>query len=137
MAIEDAAVLGNLFSRLSHPSQIKPLLKAYEKLRLQRTANTQASSRLNQRIFHLPDGPAQEARDADMRAAMDKELRMLRGEAVELDLEGSQNQWADRKKSAMQFGYDADAEAERWWAEEGEREIGSLGQQATRVNGRL
>lgn len=139
MAIEDAAVLGNLFSRLSHPSQIAPLLHAYQNLRLKRTADTQASSRLNQKIFHLPDGPAQEARDADMRAAMELEFRLLRGEHVDVTLEGSHNQWADRKKNMAQFGYDADAVADRWWADVGEREIGSLGQQqqAVKVNGRL
>lgn len=137
MAIEDAAVLGNLFSRLSHPSQITPLLLAYEKLRLKRTADTQGSSRLNQYIFHLPDGPEQEARDASMRAAMDAEFRMLNGEDVGLTLEGSSNQWADRKKNEMQFGYDADLVADRFWAEVGEKEIGSLGQQAVKVNGRL
>ena len=139
MAIEDAAVLGNLFSRLTHESQIYPLLKAYEKLRLPRTANTQASSRLNQHIFHLPDGPEQEARDASMKAAMEKELAMLRGEELEgnLGFDGNLNQWADRKKNLLQFGYDADAAAEQWWAEEGEREVGSLGQQDLKVNGRL
>lgn len=144
MAIEDAAVLGNLFSRLSHASQIAPLLHAYEGLRLPRTADTQASSRLNQHIFHLPDGPEQAARDADMRAAMDAELARLRGERVDASGEGSSNQWADRKKNEMQFGYDADAVADRFWAEVGEKEIGSLGQQQqqqqqaqVKVNGRL
>ncbi|EKM59723.1 uncharacterized protein PHACADRAFT_250403 [Phanerochaete carnosa HHB-10118-sp] len=138
MAIEDAAVLGSLFSRLSHPSQIAPLLYAYQSLRLNRTADTQASSRLNQRIFHLPDGPDQEARDADMRAAMDAEFRMLRGENVDVTSEGSTNQWADRKKNAIQFGYDADVAADRWWAEVGAKEIGSLSsQQPIKMNGRL
>lgn len=137
MAIEDAAVLGSLFSRLAHPAQIAPLLRAYEGLRLQRTAGTQASSRLNQHIFHLPDGPEQEVRDADMRAAMDIEFRFLAGEDVDTTREGSTNQWADRKKNVEQFSYDADAAADRWWAEVGEREIGSLGQQATKLNGRL
>ncbi|KAF8122377.1 hypothetical protein EV363DRAFT_1436721 [Boletus edulis] len=57
MAVEDAAVLGNLFSRLSSPAQIAPLLCAYESIRYDRATATQASSRLNQHIFHLPDGP--------------------------------------------------------------------------------
>lgn len=129
MAIEDAAVLGNLFSRLSHPSQIKPLLYAYEKLRLPRTANTQASSRLNQYIFHLPDGPEQQARDKSMREAMELELKIVSGEKVDAssELEGNSNQWADRRKNEEQFGYDADAEAEKFWKLEGERTIGSLG----------
>ncbi|KAI0347313.1 FAD/NAD(P)-binding domain-containing protein [Trametopsis cervina] len=136
MAIEDAAVLGNLFSRLSHPSQIKPLLYAYEKLRLPRTADTQKSSRLNQWIFHLPDGPEQEARDRSMREAMEAELRLLKGEKVDVTSEGNSNQWADRTKNRLQFGYDADVEADRYWAQEGEKTIGSLGGPG-RVNSHL
>ncbi|TFK46276.1 FAD/NAD(P)-binding domain-containing protein [Heliocybe sulcata] len=149
MAIEDAAVLGNLFSRVSSQAQIKPLLHAYMSLRLPRTAETQASSRLNQHIFHLPDGPEQQARDEAMKKAMRAELKdVLSGDEkqirvanvwgreseedrkrVEAELaafkdddvnhEGNPNQWADKKKSQAQFGYDADREAERWWEENG------------------
>ena len=127
MAIEDAAVLGNLFSHLSSKDQIAPLLRAYQDLRLSRTAATQASSLLNQHIFHLPDGPEQERRDADMRQAMETEFRMLKGEQVDEGMmDGSYNQWADRKKNNEQFGYDADAEAEKWWATVGECEVGPL-----------
>ena len=36
------------------------------------------------------------------------------------------NQWADHKKTAEFMGYDADAAVDAWWAERGEREIGSL-----------
>ncbi|EPQ53357.1 FAD/NAD P-binding domain-containing protein [Gloeophyllum trabeum ATCC 11539] len=150
MAIEDAAVLGNLFSRVSHQSQIKPLLHAYMSLRLPRTADTQNQSRLNQHIFHLPDGPEQEKRDEAMKQAMRAELKAVLSSndpeeiktadvwgrepeevrrQIERELqdfkdddanhEGNPNQWADRKKSEVQFGYDADREAERWWEEVG------------------
>lgn len=118
MAIEDAALIGNLFSRISHPSQIKPILLAYQDLRLPRTAQTQRSSRLNQKIFHLPDGPEQEARDASMREAM---LNTDLG-----NFEGNLNQWADKKKNEEQFHYDADEEAEKWWRDKGAREVGKL-----------
>ena len=118
MAIEDGAVLGNLLSRISHISQLSPLLKAYEDLRLPRTAALQESSRLNQHIFHLPDGPEQRERDENMRRAMALELSgnpgMLRRESV-----GNQNQWADKTKSDILFGYDADAEVDKWWAAHG------------------
>ena len=126
MAIEDAAVLGNLLSRLSHPSQLDGLLQAYEDLRLPRTAETQNQSRLNQTIFHLPDGPEQEKRDASMRKATEVELRRWReGKRVPDDqLEGSANQWADEKKNMAQFAYDADEAAERWWREGGEQKVG-------------
>lgn len=115
MAVEDAAVLGNLLSRISHISQLGPLLKAYEDLRLPRTSMVQESSRLNQHIFHLPDGPEQRERDENMRKAMALELA---GKTAELQREsvGNQNQWADKTKSDVLFGYDADAEAEKWWA---------------------
>lgn len=122
--VEDGAVLGNLFSRLSHPSQIAPLLYAYETLRLPRTAKVQASSRLNQYIFHLEDGPEQVKRDQEMRQAMHGE------EGV-----NNPNQWADKRKTVELMGYDADKAVDEWWAERGEKEIGKLadvGAEATR-----
>ncbi|KAI0667175.1 FAD/NAD-P-binding domain-containing protein [Trametes maxima] len=128
MAIEDGAVLGNLLSRLRHPAQLRVLLQAYEDLRLARTAETQRQSRLNQQIFHLADGPEQAARDAEMRQAMEIELRMMRdGVSPSEGLEGSPNQWADRKKNAAQFEYDADAAAEWWWRDVGEKTVGGMG----------
>ncbi|KAI0367938.1 FAD/NAD(P)-binding domain-containing protein [Pilatotrama ljubarskyi] len=78
MAIEDAAVLGNILSRRTHPAQLAPLLQAYQDVRLPRTAETQRHSCLNQETFRLPDGLEQEARDAQMRQAMEAELRMMR-----------------------------------------------------------
>ncbi|KIJ60015.1 hypothetical protein HYDPIDRAFT_32595 [Hydnomerulius pinastri MD-312] len=130
MLVEDAAVIGNLFSHVSSRAQITPLLHAYQSIRYARTAETQGSSRLNQRIFHLPDGPAQEERDRQMRAAMEDALREARGEpplATSGSSKGNANQWADKEKTAIQFGYDADEEAEKWWREHGQSTIGSLG----------
>lgn len=131
MAIEDAAVLGNLFSRLSSHAQIAPLLHAYESIRYERATNTQASSCLNQVIFHLPDGPEQEKRDKQMHAAMEDALREVRGEtsvdSTDMGTKGNANQWADKEKSAIQFGYDADEEAEKWWREHGKSEIAPFG----------
>ena len=115
MAIEDAAVLGRLLSHVSRSSQVAPLLRAYESLRLPRTAMTQASSRQNQHIFHLPDGPYQVARDQAMLAAMEAEKNADEGSTI-----GNPNQWADKEKNRVQFGYDADETAERWWAENGQ-----------------
>jgi len=74
IAVEDAAVLGALLSHVSSLAQVPALLQAYQDLRLPRASTTQDSSRLNQKIFHLPDGPAQRARDEAMRAAMAAEL---------------------------------------------------------------
>jgi salicylate hydroxylase len=57
-----------------------------------------------------------------MRAAMEAELS---GNTTEL-ASGSPNQWADKEKTIALFGYDADLEADKWWREHGEREIGGL-----------
>jgi salicylate hydroxylase len=133
MAVEDAAVLGNLFSRLSSRAQIMPLLQAYQSIRHARATETQASSRLNQHIFHLPDGPEQEQRDEQMRAAMEDALRKTCGGPPHLASDssrGNANQWADKDKSRIQFGYDADEEAEKWWHEIGKSSIGPMGVRA-------
>ncbi|KAH7097994.1 FAD/NAD(P)-binding domain-containing protein [Auriculariales sp. MPI-PUGE-AT-0066] len=70
MAIEDGAVIGALFARLQNASQVPVLLNAYVELRHARTAEVQSSSRLNQHIFHLPDGEQQRERDDAMRETL-------------------------------------------------------------------
>lgn len=131
MALEDAAVLGSLLSHLTSPTQLPFFLKAFEKLRHTRASKTQASSRLNQHVFHLPDGPDQEARDNDMRAAMAIELARNDDDIEEVgaENEGNANQWADHKKNIEQFSYDADAVADQWWRDEGEAMVRKLEQQ--------
>jgi len=113
MTLEDGAVLGNLLSRISHISQLGPLLKAYQDLRLPRTAEMQASSRLNQQIYHLQDGPEQRKRDEDMKKAMTLQLS---GKSSTWN----QNQSAGGVGNDVIFGYDADLEVEKWWAAHGE-----------------
>lgn len=122
MALEDAAVLGNLLGRITSPSELPALLKAYETLRHPRASAVQAASRQNQHIFHLPDGPAQQARDGAMRLAMEAALKEARGETFE-DCEGTPSLWADRKANMVAFGYDADAEVEKWWKENWGKEL--------------
>ena len=114
MAIEDSAVLGNLLSRISHRSQLRPLLKAYQNLRIGRTIVAQEASRLNRVIHTLPDGPEQKARDEKLRKAMALELADLGREP-----DRSQFQREEKKELDALYGYDADAEADKWWAEHG------------------
>ncbi|KAJ6591235.1 hypothetical protein DFH09DRAFT_1139071 [Mycena vulgaris] len=121
MAIEDAAVLGVLFSHITSRRQIRPFLHAYQALRYPRTTETQLASRLNQKIFHLPDGPEQEARDLSMQKGMLDSLREERGEKSPDRSLGNANVWADRTKNRIQFCYDAEEEAERWWNTSGQR----------------
>ena len=94
MTIEDAAVLGNLLSRISDISQLGPLLNAYQDLRLDRTASIQTGSRVNHRTFHLPDGEEQRRRDEEIK-------KMTKADDDRL------------------LGYDADAEVDKWWASHG------------------
>lgn len=114
MAIEDGAVLGNLLSRISHFSQLKTLLEAYQDLRLRRTSIAQESSRLNRNTYNLPDGPEQRERDESMRRAMRLELsgslEVFQRDSV-ADLKNS----TEGKNSDAMFAYDADAEVDKWW----------------------
>ena len=50
-----------------------------------------------------------------MRKAMALELAGDSG-ALRRETSGNHNQWADKKKSDELFGYDADVEADKWWA---------------------
>ena len=47
-------------------ADIPAALRRYETLRLARTARVQGESEANKTRHHLPDGPAQQARDAQM-----------------------------------------------------------------------
>jgi len=101
MAIEDGAVLGYLFERLSHPSQLPDLLVIYEALRKPRTTKVVKSSTLSRRILHLSDGPVQEERDRQLQH--------------EKPFQGFAHVWADPTMQAFLFGYDALGEVERAW----------------------
>lgn len=71
MAIEDAAVLGNLFSRLKSRDNIKFLLHAYQELRQTRCTYVQGREELAHVCYPLREGtPADlEERDEELREA--------------------------------------------------------------------
>lgn len=56
-----------------------------------------------------------------MRQGMEDSLREERGEPSLGGSAGNANVWADRTKNRVQFCYDAEKEAERWWNTCGER----------------
>jgi salicylate hydroxylase len=64
-AIEDAAVLAACLRLVPEPARA---LRHYEDLRRERTAAVQLAARRNETLFHLPDGPEQEARDRQLAA---------------------------------------------------------------------
>jgi len=72
MSLEDAAVLGEVFSRhtagpFSAQKKIQ-LLDIYEKIRKPRTVMVVERGNTQQYLYHLHDGPEQEKRDEIMRA---------------------------------------------------------------------
>ncbi|KAF7419417.1 hypothetical protein PC9H_002007 [Pleurotus ostreatus] len=73
MAIEDAATLGRLFSRIRHHDQIPRIMAAYEELRQPRCAATIEYEWRKRVFFTLPRGEAQMARNAGLREAMKRE----------------------------------------------------------------
>jgi salicylate hydroxylase len=64
-AIEDGATLATCLSRTA-AQNVSDALRRYEAFRLPRASRVQALSEINKTRFHLPDGPAQQARDAEM-----------------------------------------------------------------------
>lgn len=81
MAVEDAAVLGILLGNLSQVvsqtgasadasrAHIPALLRLYQSLRKSRTTTNVEGAVSNGQMFHLSDGPEQEARDAELEVA--------------------------------------------------------------------
>jgi salicylate hydroxylase len=64
-AIEDAATLAAILAR-DGAADIPHALRVYEAVRLSRTARIQGLATQNKLRFHLPDGAAQQERDAQM-----------------------------------------------------------------------
>ena len=102
MAVEDAAVLGNLLSRISHISQLRHLLQAYQDLRLERTAAVQQASRADQ--MKKPTAPGSIGNRAELQWAQPVANR-----------KPGDNKVHDEKL----LSYDADAEVDKWWASHG------------------
>ena len=83
-----------------------------------RATAIQDSFLLNQKIFHLPDGPDQRARDDGGRIG-GAEGKRIPGR--------NPNQWVDRTKSQIRFEYDAYGEVEQWWTSGGGEQMEALG----------
>ncbi|CAD6587330.1 MAG: hypothetical protein CYPHOPRED_003897 [Cyphobasidiales sp. Tagirdzhanova-0007] len=109
MAIEDAAVLGIVLSRQEPFKRVDERrrfvgdrLELYQQARWARATEVQDRSTLNGRIWHYPDGPDQEARDAGMAASLGNEHYIR-----------CTNQWSDPSTQVWLYGHDAEAEALR------------------------
>src|SRR5262245_14432001 len=76
-AIEDGATVAVCLSGID-VRDVPDALRRYEALRLPRTSRVQGLSDANKTRFHLPDGAAQEARDAEMaRGATDWSVKAV------------------------------------------------------------
>jgi len=75
MAIEDSAALAACLRGFGDPTEA---LQNYERVRLPRVTRLQEMSRANKIRFHMPDGPVQEARDAEWAKAADRSPNALR-----------------------------------------------------------
>ena len=75
--VEDAATLAACMSEIG-AQNVAEALRRYETLRLPRTSRVQGLSEANKTRFHLPDGTAQQARDAEMaRGTTDWSLKAI------------------------------------------------------------
>lgn len=84
VAVEDGVALAHCLSKIEEKSQIQNALNIFAKVRQERASLMQQASLLNGKLWHFPDGPLQQARDA----------------AMEPEVEGrpfshSPNQWSD------------------------------------------
>ncbi|KAF2453195.1 hypothetical protein BDY21DRAFT_388240 [Lineolata rhizophorae] len=110
MAVEDAAALAELLSRLDPdspepvPKQLSRVLKVFEGVRIARAGQMQDASVLNGTIWHYEDGPEQQARDEAMRPEV--EGRFFRE---------SPNQWSDPVTQEWCYAYDAEVAAAEAW----------------------
>ena len=76
-AIEDGAALAACLVAAGNADPAEAL-RHYERLRLPRVTRLQNMSRANKTRFHMPDGPAQQARDAEWGSAADRSPDALR-----------------------------------------------------------
>lgn len=113
MGVEDAAVLGKLFSHLSSKSQIPTFLWALQNLRRSRVQHLRIGAMKNVLFSLLEDGDAQKARDQAMRVK-------YRAGAPALDKLENSPEWDELRRT---FGYDCEDEADNWWAKWGQMQI--------------
>lgn len=107
IAVEDAAAVGTALSLIKTKEEISKALRVLEEVRKVRAEGMQQASWLNGDIWHLSDGPVQEARDEGM--SMDDGA----------DERGwNSNQWSDKTCQSWTYGYDAVREIEKRWAKE-------------------
>ena len=112
MAVEDAVVLGSVFSRLKSRDHIIRYLGAYQDMRQQRCHDMAIWGVEKVEFCTLPPGPKRDARDASMLEAM----RRGQQDWTQSDEDYLRGRWEEFKDV---FGYNAFEDADTWWVEWG------------------
>ncbi|KAJ7749237.1 hypothetical protein B0H14DRAFT_2405944 [Mycena olivaceomarginata] len=119
MAIEDAATLGRLFSRISTRSQIPMLLNAYQEIRHPRTKLMQEEEYQALSELSMQFGPVSEARDAALRPSLTMSFE-------DFQKAGSDNALVQIwEQYLVHFAYNAAEEVDNWWSMWGNSVVGS------------
>jgi salicylate hydroxylase len=104
IAVEDGIALARVLSKINSTDQIPLALDIFQGVRMQRASQMQEASTLNSELWHFPDGPLQQARDAAM-------LPEVEGRPFS----HSPNQWSDPTTQIWCYGYDAEKEIDKAW----------------------
>ncbi|KDQ57417.1 hypothetical protein JAAARDRAFT_58039 [Jaapia argillacea MUCL 33604] len=107
MVVEDAAVLGNLFSRLQCRGQIPRMLQAFQSIREDRCEMVRQADTLTLQSSMLVNGPDQEARD-ELYRQWSKKLSGQPGDYDDLTMQ----QW---ETYSPIFAYDANEATDEWF----------------------
>ena len=99
MAVEDGVALAQALTHLTSRADLPNVLSIFETVRIKRTSQMQEASLLNGQLWHFPDGPLQQARDAAM-------LPETQG----VSFSHSPNQWSDPATQMWCYGYDSERE---------------------------
>ena len=108
-SLEDGAVLGSLLGRVrddGKETQLPKVAEMYQRLRMGRGREIQLETFKQRDDFHLPDGEAQERRDASMVARLGQELT-----------EAFPSRWTCPVIQPFLYGYDAYKEADKAFEE--------------------
>ena len=114
MALEDATVLGGLFSHLQNRNQIPHFFSAFEDLRHARCEAVKSSEWGKVEACTLPAGELQQLRDLQLRKQGSDGLNMSNMDDV--PEEYLREQCEEYKES---FGYNAHDAVDNWWVEWG------------------
>lgn len=117
LAVEDAAVLGVLMSRLSTSEQIPQLLEAFHDVRHERCVQVHTTELRNAMLVTLPPGEDRDMRDAGMNLSL---------QAIDTNWDDTRlrEQWDEIGEV---FGYNAHEAAEDWWVKWGALGNGGAG----------